>query len=552
MMAGDDDDKTVFGQKLPPPPPSKGQAGRKATPPPSTPSSPPEPAPDQDKTVFGAPLPPADDGRAGRPTSTPQQPPAGYEDTWIGGTLNPPPQPVPPRHQQPPGIQSRPQYPTRAATPQDGSADMFPDIPTPQQQAPRMQTPRIALSTALKGTGLGKGGSSNPLVAAAANLLILLGRLRTGLVEMDSGPLIDHVTREIDLFERNALQSGVSSQDATDAKYALSATADDIVQNLPGADRSVWIQYSMVARFFGERSSGVGFFQKVDEAMKTPGQRFHLLELILTCLSLGFEGQYRTAPNGSVDLARVRAAIYETLRRVQPRPDDDIAVKWEAVPLGGGRRYGGTPIWLVAAIAAMMVVALFATLSTLLTRQGAQVRDGILALHAGRPAITIERTKPIEKPYVAPESTQLQRIRASLAEEIEAGAVEVDRNNEFIYVRVGDVLRFGSGSADLKSEFSVLAASIGRTLGAEEGPIRVVGHTDSVRPSGRGRYKTNETLSVARAQTVADILKQYISDPARIGVEGKGAVEPIADNATRDGRATNRRVEIMIAREETL
>ena len=47
------------------------------------------------------------------------------------------------------------------------------------------------------------------MVRAASGLLILLGRLRTGLVDMQPAPLIDHVTREIDVFERNALNAGV-------------------------------------------------------------------------------------------------------------------------------------------------------------------------------------------------------------------------------------------------------------------------------------------------------------------------------------------------------
>lgn len=565
-MAGDDDDKTVFGQKLPPaasPRPAPGSSsGQNAG-----------------KTVFGAPLPPQGGpriapGAPGQfPASPPQQPspppqPTGWtpqhnpgkDDTWLGGALapqtppyQPPPSHIPEQSYQPPPAQHHPQQYRPQNLGQAGTGPgMFPDIPS-NQAAPTPQVqPRIALHDALRGTGLGKGGPSNPLLAAAANLLILLGRLRTGLVELQSGPLMDHVTREIDEFERAALQSGVSPQDASDAKYSLSATADDIVQNLPGADKGTWLQYSMVARFFGERSSGVGFFQKLDEAMRAPAQRFYLLELMLVCLSLGFEGQYRTAPNGSVDLARIRNALYETLRRVQGRPDDDISVKWTAVPMGGGRRYGGTPVWVVGAVAAMMVVALFATLSTLLTRQSAEVRESILALHPVNPDIVIERTEPVTKPYIAPESSQLERIREGLANEIASGAVEVDRNNAFIFVRVGDYLRFGSGSAELESEFATLASSIARTLENEQGAIRVVGHTDSVPVSGRGRYKSNEELSVARARTVADHLGQYLQSPDRLAVEGKGAVEPIADNETREGRALNRRVEIMIPREDTL
>ena len=140
----------------------------------------------------------------------------------------------------------------------------------PQAAQPQAQ-PRIALADALKRGGPGRQ-ASNPLIAAAADLLVLLGRLRTGLVEMQAAPLIDHVAREIDSFERKAQAAGAAPQDVMDAKYALSATADDIVQNLPGSDRGMWLEYSMAARFFGDRSSGLGFYQKVDEAMRAPGR----------------------------------------------------------------------------------------------------------------------------------------------------------------------------------------------------------------------------------------------------------------------------------------
>ena len=117
-------------------------------------------------------------------------------------------------------------------------------------------------------------------------------------------------------------------------------------------------------------------------------------------------------------------------------------------------------------------------------------------------------------------------------------------------VRVGQALRFGSGSADLTSDISRLTAAVAGALDREMGPVRVVGHTDSVPPSGRGRYKTNEQLSTARAEAVGGrCWGRPLKDAARITVEGKGAVDPIADNGSREGRARNRRVEIMIPRD---
>ncbi|WP_143114635.1 type IVB secretion system protein IcmH/DotU [Jannaschia rubra] len=358
----------------------------------------------------------------------------------------------------------------------------------------------------------------------------------------------EHTAREIDQFERRALQAGVAPQDIDLAKYALSATADDIVQNLPGTDRGAWIQYGMAARFFNDRSSGVNFFRRLEDAMRAPGQRYDVLELMLICLQLGFEGQYRTSAGGSVELQRGRAALYETLRRVVTRPGDDISVAWEAVPLGDRRRYGGLPVWVVMAIALGMVVAPFLTLSTLLNRQEAEVQAGVLGLHRNLPAVTIERSAPVVE-YQAPEATQIERIRATLAPQIAAGAVDVGALNDFIYVRLGKVLRFGSGSDQLEGDFAPLAARILEAVNAETGEVRVVGHTDSVSASLRGQFKTNEALSVARATMVRDMLAEGIDDPARPKAEGAGTTDPIADDATAAGRGPNRRVETLMAKE---
>ena len=514
-----DDDKTVFGGKLPQQP---------AQPPRAAPGG-----PAADRTVIGGALPPQ--RPAGGGFGTPPGSSAPQEgNTWLGGAL-------PPVNQ--PGIGQAP-----AAQPQG----FFPEVPTNQPAQPEgVQTPRIALEEALRATGLGKGGPSNPLLAAAANLLILFGRLRTGMVEMQAEPLMNHVVREIESFERNAVQEGADPQEAQIGTYVLCGTADDIVQNLPGTDKGTWLQYSMVARFFQKRDSGVGFFQEAEKAMQAPAQRYGLLELMLVCLSLGFEGQYRTMPNGAVELARIRSTIYETLRRVQPRPDEDIAVNWQAVPMAAKKRLGGLPMWIFASIAAVIVVAGYAGMSTYINREGGALATQLFRMHPNVANISLIRSAPVQA-FVAPvDTTQLDRIRASLGPQIANGSVEVGEKGAFIYVRVGNTLLFKSGSATVRPEFSDLADSIAETLNSEQGPVRVLGFTDDIQPSGRGQYKTNLDLSVGRAAAVKDVLDDLMTDPDRLSIEGRGEADPIADNGTAEGRALNRRVEIMVAKEGT-
>jgi OmpA-OmpF porin, OOP family len=71
----------------------------------------------------------------------------------------------------------------------------------------------------------------------------------------------------------------------------------------------------------------------------------------------------------------------------------------------------------------------------------------------------------------------------------------------------------------------------------------IEGYTDST-----GSEQENQALSEQRAQAVADKLQQSGIDPSRITVVGRGEAAPIADNGTPEGRASNRRVEIVVER----
>src|SRR5262249_46399056 len=71
--------------------------------------------------------------------------------------------------------------------------------------------------------------------------------------------------------------------------------------------------------------------------------------------------------------------------------------------------------------------------------------------------------------------------------------------------------------------------------------IQITGFTDN---TGTAEY--NQKLSEARASTVKDFLVKNGIDPSKITILGKGAADPVADNSTKEGRAKNRRVEVMV------
>lgn len=528
--------------------------------PPPHPQAAPGPAPAFPSQAPQTPYP----QHAGQQPPTPGQhtPQAGHggEDTWFGGrSIVPPAQQPSPQWQQQPGPGYHPPSAQPPHQPLHGYGheyqnQQFPDAqpqPVQQQAAPQK---KIAFADALRGSGLNIGHTSNPIIAAATDLLILLGRLRTGIVEMHAIPLRDHVMREIHSFVKKAQEHGVSQEDIEVACYALSATADDIVQTVPGTDPAYWQQFSMSAELLNDRSTGIGFFARLEQVAGLAHQRKHVLELMLTCMALGFEGKFRTEPNGGVALTRLRNEIYQRFRSIEARPGQDLSIHWMPVLLGGRRNTTRFPMWIMGGIAAGMVVALFATLSGILSSDAQASQNAILKLHDATEELALETSAGVieSEPFEAPVPAQLDRIRGLLAEDIRAGYIAVETKGDYIAMRVGSQLRFKSGSADLSSDFEDLAKRLGIVLEAEEGGIVVEGHSDNIPLSGRGRYKSNEQLSEARAQTVLGILAAHISDSARMQAVGVGPNDPLDTANTPEAREKNRRVEILLERKEQL
>jgi len=123
--------------------------------------------------------------------------------------------------------------------------------------------------------------------------------------------------------------------------------------------------------------------------------------------------------------------------------------------------------------------------------------------------------------------------------------VKVDKG--VVYVDISDKLLFKSGSYDVTDRAKEVLGKVAKVLNAQpEIEFMVEGHTDSVAIKSAG-INDNWDLSVKRATTVVRILQStYGLDPKRMTAAGRGQYLPLADNATLEGRAANRRTRIVI------
>jgi len=126
--------------------------------------------------------------------------------------------------------------------------------------------------------------------------------------------------------------------------------------------------------------------------------------------------------------------------------------------------------------------------------------------------------------------------------------LSVEVRNGKVYVSMSDKLLFKSGSAAIESKgldaIKVLADVLGKNT---EIDILVEGHTDNI-PIKTAIYHDNWDLSVARAISIVRILTdEYRIAPTRLTASGKGEFSPRASNSTPEGRASNRRTEIILS-----
>jgi chemotaxis protein MotB len=147
-------------------------------------------------------------------------------------------------------------------------------------------------------------------------------------------------------------------------------------------------------------------------------------------------------------------------------------------------------------------------------------------------------------------SSEYEQLAASLQGEIRSGRVELSELRGRMTVKMKDKVLFPSGSALLNAEGKKSLQQIAAALQALKGKVvRVEGHTDNV-PTRGGPFATNWELSTARALAVVRFLQESGVDPARLGAAGYGEYQPIVPNDTPEGRAQNRRIEIVLAPDE--
>jgi Flagellar motor protein len=162
-----------------------------------------------------------------------------------------------------------------------------------------------------------------------------------------------------------------------------------------------------------------------------------------------------------------------------------------------------------------------------------------------------EKSKPVNTEIEAEsEQSKLEQLKGQVDKYLEKNGMKESVSTQIdergLVVSINDTLFFDSGRAEIKTEPQKKLIEIGKILNQLGNYMRIEGHTDNV-PISNGQFSSNWQLSSARAANVTEFLIANSGiQPQKLSAVGYGEYRPILDNSTEEGRARNRRVDIII------
>jgi DNA-binding response OmpR family regulator/outer membrane protein OmpA-like peptidoglycan-associated protein len=151
-----------------------------------------------------------------------------------------------------------------------------------------------------------------------------------------------------------------------------------------------------------------------------------------------------------------------------------------------------------------------------------------------------------------PNMNEIQKqLQTALAPQIEKHTVSVTPTKEGIVVSLREMGFFDSGSTSLRPEAEPTLTDFVNVIGPRRVRVRIEGHTDNI-PIHNTRFASNWELSTSRATEIIKLLiTKYGIAPLRLSASGYSEFYPVASNATPEGRAINRRIDLVILNSQT-
>lgn len=400
--------------------------------------------------------------------------------------------------------------------------------PTPPEAPPAIGEPQVAadLPEILSG--------ANSLAVAANPLLNLIPQIRVTPHHPDPEQLRNYLVDQVQLFERRAREAQVSPETLIAARYALCTALDETAAKTPWGGGGQWSRHSLLVTFHNETWGGEKFFQVLARLVQDPKKHIDLIEMMAVCIALGFEGRFGVVDNGRSQLETLRRRLVEIINGARGEYSKALSLHWQGAEPDGKSRWGFLPLWIAAGATLLLLTGIFFLYYFFIADKSSGVFSALNSI------------RPPKAQAIKPQPAPTRRLAQFLEPEIREGLVDVnDFADRSIIILRGDGM-FDSGQIDVKPRYLTVIQRVADALNAVPGAVQITGHTDNVPIRGVRRFPSNFELSQARAEVVRDMIDARLTDKRRTRAQGKAESEPIESNNTAEGKARNRRVEVVL------
>lgn len=396
----------------------------------------------------------------------------------------------------------------------------------------------------------------NPLIVAFASLLEIAPELERAMPPANAEALRLRLQDNLIDARDSAVGMGVPMTRANQAAWFVAALIDDIALNTPWGGHSSWPRQPLVVGLSGEVDAGTKFFDRLEELLRYPNRDPEMLELGFHCLNLGFRGKHRVQGRaGDSALLALRSAIARAIRNPEAEAAE-LSPHWRGVVAPDEKPRFAVPLWTIALAAVAIMTATYVGLGIQLSNKATQLYALARLLP---PPDRAEIFRPVRSnaepaaPEIKIEPVVLELVPACLAkapaDTASALSGKDDVSLAFFTLRGSNPEVFRSAKADINYVYGPLVTALAECIKENIeviGKVTIIGHTDSVPVQASNPFASNQGLSEARAKTIADLLTAAGVPPELLAAEGRADSQPVGDNATKQGRAENRRIEIKI------
>ncbi len=151
------------------------------------------------------------------------------------------------------------------------------------------------------------------------------------------------------------------------------------------------------------------------------------------------------------------------------------------------------------------------------------------------------------EPTLQKEAAEFENIKSIVKEKLNnVEGISISREPRGLLIRLSNKVLFDQGSAIIRGQSIILLDKLAEALKNIPNPIRIEGHTDKI-PIKTKKFPSNWELSTARATNIVRyLINKHGFSPKKLSAVGYGEYMPIADNNSKEGRAANRRIDIVI------